>query len=226
MTALDSVLKLKKEGKSEGEIIAMLRSQGVSPMELSEALNQSKIKEAIYSSDLTQGMTPSIMQTDEEEQNQNYSSNTYNQEQKDNQQYSQNQDQYYPEQEQYVPQYPPQNNYYPNSPTNYSQNEYSSQDQYYDGEPSSIDTIMEISEQVFAEKIKKISKEIKEFTTFKNIFEIKIENLSQRLERMEKQFDKMQLSILDKVGEYGKGLEYLKKELNMVEDSLTKISKK
>lgn len=220
MTALDSVLKLKKEGKSEGEIIAMLRNQGVSPMELSEALNQSKIKEAVYSSDLTQGMTPSIMQTDEEEQNQNYSSNMYNQEQKDTQ------EQYYPEQEQYVPQYPPQNNYYSSPPTNYPSNEYSSQDQYYDGESSSIDTIMEISEQVFAEKIKKISKEMKEFTTFKNIFEIKIENLSQRLERMEKQFDKMQLSILDKVGEYGKGLEYLKKELNMVEDSLTKISKK
>ena len=220
MTALDSVLKLKKEGKSEGEIIAMLRNQGVSPMELSEALNQSKIKEAVYSSDLTQGMTASIMQTDEEEQNQNYSSNMYNQEQKDTQ------EQYYPEQEQYVPQYPPQNNYYSSPPTNYPSNEYSSQDQYYDGESSSIDTIMEISEQVFAEKIKKISKEMKEFTTFKNIFEIKIENLSQRLERMEKQFDKMQLSILDKVGEYGKGLEYLKKELNMVEDSLTKISKK
>lgn len=239
MTALDSVMKLKKEGKSEGEIIATLRAQGVNPMQISEALNQSKIKEAVYDSNPTEGMTPSIMQSDEDEMNTPSAAPTPQESYSPQPAPQQSQDSYAP-QNAYTP--APQDSYSPQYPQSYSQNNYSqdsyqdqsqyqdqeySQDQYYDqGYESSTDTIIEVAEQVFAEKIKKISKEMKELTEFKTIFETKVENINHRLERMEKQFDKMQLAILEKVGEYGKGLDYLKKELNMVEDSMAKMSKK
>jgi hypothetical protein len=241
-------MKLKREGKSEGEIIATLRAQGVNPMQISEALNQSKIKEAVYDSNPTEGMTPSMMQTDENERTNSAASpvpspqDTYTPQQAaptPAQNYSPA-DNYAPApQDTYTPQYPqsysqntysqnsyPQDNYYPEQPQ-YANPEMP-EEQYYDGNTyaSSTDTIIEVAEQVFAEKMKKISKEMKELTEFKTIFGTKVENLTHRLERMEKQFDKMQLAILEKVGEYGKGLDYLRKELNMVEDTVSKFSKK
>ena len=43
---------------------------------------------------------------------------------------------------------------------------------------------------------------------------------------MEKLFDQMQMSIIEKVSSYGKGLDFLKKEINMVEDSFSKMVEK
>ena len=67
-------------------------------------------------------------------------------------------------------------------------------------------------------------KNIKDLLEFKKITEAKLIDFNERLKRMEKNFDKMQLSILDKVSEYGKGLDYLRKEVKMVEDSVSKFS--
>ncbi|MDP2629053.1 MAG: hypothetical protein Q8P15_04125 [Nanoarchaeota archaeon] len=120
---------------------------------------------------------------------------------------SQNQEQYIPEQ-QYAPQeetYTPQETY----------DSYSSS---YDSE-----TMIEIAEQVFIEKIKKIQKQVDEFSEFKNITEIKINNFSDRLKRIETMIDKLQISILEKIGSYGKNLENTKKEMDMMQDSFRKV---
>ncbi len=47
MTALERVMQLKGEGRAEGEIIAALRAEGISPMQISDAINQSQIKEGL-----------------------------------------------------------------------------------------------------------------------------------------------------------------------------------
>jgi septation ring formation regulator EzrA len=60
---------------------------------------------------------------------------------------------------------------------------------------------------------------------FKTIYSTRIDDVNERLKRMEKYFDKMQVSILEKVGEYGKGLNSIKKEMNMIEDSFSKVMK-
>ncbi len=87
------------------------------------------------------------------------------------------------------------------------------------------DTMIEISEQVFSEKIKPHLKKIEESSEFKSLAETKIENLSKRLERLEFQIDKLQAAILEKVGAYGRGLENVKKEMKMVEESFSKMAK-
>lgn len=259
MTPLEKVVNLKKEGKSEAEIIATLRAEGVSPMKISDAINQSKIKEAVSDNSPTQGMTPSIMGVDED-------GNPIAQEkipempQKEETQSTPPQELYAPQPtsppqppqtmnsqtETYQPQqnYQPQEQYYdPYQQQGYSQDPFAGYEQpqqdYYQpgfddysqdysnaGYAGSTDAMIEVAEQVFTEKMKKLSKEIKQLTEFKTIFQTRVENLSNRLERMEKYFDKMQLEILQKVSEYGKGMDYMKKELKMVEDSFEKLSKK
>jgi len=42
---------------------------------------------------------------------------------------------------------------------------------------------------------------------------------------MERQFDKMQIAILERVGQFGKNLDSVKKEIEMVEDSFEKLNK-
>ncbi|NCN86585.1 hypothetical protein GW932_02030 [archaeon] len=242
MAALERVMQLKKEGKGEGEIIATLRAEGISPMEISDALNQSKIKEAVVDTNPTEGMNPSIMDFNETlPKKEEPTENVYKPEENYSPQPPQTMEQ------QYNPQQPMQNqgysqgygqeSYPAQEPfAGYGQDSYApqenyEQEEYYGGQegygmPQNTDTIIEVAEQVFEEKIRKITKELHEFREFKTIFETKVENINERLKRMEKSFDKMQLSILEKVGEYGKGLDYMKKELKMVEDSFTKVSGK
>ena len=214
--SLERAMQMKREGKSEPEIISALRQEGMNPMEISDTMNQLKIKQAVAQDSEMDGMTPSIMQNEE--------APTESQEQ-----YSSNENTYSPQsppayspspQPTFTPNYGAQDGYD-------SQYEYGAQDGYAPADYSnSTDTIIEISEQVFAEKIKKIASEMRDFKEFKTIFETKVNDIDERLKRMEKNFDKMQLSILDKVGEYGKGLDYLKKELRMVEDSFEKMNSK
>ena len=230
MTALDQINQMKKQGRSESEIISSLKSQGINPKEISEALNQSKIKEAVYDSSGTEGMVPSIMPSGEggtstapaPEPQSMYTPEPSSEPQPPaSQMYSPQDQSAYPQQYggQQMQDYGGQDAYAG----------YDDQSGYYDqgyAQPQSTDTMIEVAEQVFSEKIKKLTQELRELTEFKTVFETKVENIQNRLERMEKYFDKMQLQILDKVGEYGKGLDYMKKELKMVEDSMSKFSEK
>ena len=125
--------------------------------------------------------------------------------------------------------YPPQErgNYYQPGQTYPSpQQEYAPQENY--GNYSSqtgvdANTIIEISEQVFSEKIKILQKEMDSFNEFKNLNQIRIENLNDRLKRMEMVFDKLQITILEKIGSYGQNLEVIKKEMNMMQDTFSKV---
>ncbi len=100
---------------------------------------------------------------------------------------------------------------------------YYPQDQGYEGGGSSTSTMVEIAEQVFTEKIQKIQKEVRELSEFKTLMESKIEHLTDRIKRVENITDKTQMAILEKVGSYGKGLDNVKKEVGMMQDSFTKM---
>lgn len=112
------------------------------------------------------------------------------------------------------------------SPQDYSQQEYMPSEDYGGYAPSSgIDsnTIIELSEQVFSEKMKSVQGELNNFNEFKNLNQVRIENLNERLKRMEIVFDKLQLAILEKIGSYGQNLESIKKEMGMMQDSFSKV---
>ncbi|MEX0920543.1 MAG: hypothetical protein WDZ69_03115 [Candidatus Pacearchaeota archaeon] len=134
-------------------------------------------------------------------------------------------------QEDYVPRPQPQQ-----APQQYSgyqdQGQYSPEYQDYQGQDygdssyygqDSSDNIIEISEQVFSEKIKDIQKQVNGFNEFKILTEEKIENISDRLKRIESSIDRLQAEILEKVGSYGRGLESVKKEMGMMQDSFGKV---
>lgn len=227
MTALERVMQLKKRGMSNQEIISSLKQEGISPMEINDALNQSNIKDAVSSENQSEEMVPSIMESPQAPTPNQTEQQTYNPQPPQ----PQAGNEYSPTQQNYQPSYPAQSPS-PQYPESYAPQQ--PQDEYYEeaydpnqyGGGYSSDTMIEIAEQVFSEKIKKIEKQAKELEEFKTIYSTRIDDINERLKRMEKYFDKMQLEILEKVGEYGKGLNAVKKEMNMVEDSFSKIMKK
>lgn len=215
MGILEQVTQMKNQGIPDQEIVNNLQQQGISPKEINDALGQSQIKNAVYGTG-TQAMQPSIMEQETPAPG------------------PKNQPTYTPqtqeldEQETYTPQpeYPQQQKAYPPSPQEYSPpQEFYQQEGYedYSGAGTNTDTMIEIAEQVFSEKIQKIQKQIEEINEFKTLAQTKIENTADRLKRIETTIDKLQITILEKIGSYGQNLSSIKKEMSMMQDSFGKV---
>jgi uncharacterized protein HemX len=71
--------------------------------------------------------------------------------------------------------------------------------------------------------MKKITKQLADINEFKTLAQVKIENAVARLKRIETIIDKLQISILEKVGSYGQNLSSIKKEMSMMQDSFGKV---
>ncbi len=131
------------------------------------------------------------------------------------------QESYSPQQEQYAPQ------------ENYSQEGYAPQaggypeaegyGNYPAVQTGGTDNMIEISEQVFSEKIKKVDKNIHDLVEFKTLAGTKIDLFEDRIKRIEAMIDNLQIKVLEKIGSYGKELAKTKKEVAMVEDSFGKM---
>ncbi|MDO8610560.1 MAG: hypothetical protein Q7R95_08495 [bacterium] len=192
---------MKNQGITDDRIIMELQKQGISPKEISNALSQAQIKNAV-SADTFQMQPPRV-----QEQEDVYEA----QEPPTPQQYSQQ-----------VPQQQNYQEYYPQEQPSYdSSNQQTYGQDYSNYSPS--DTIIEISEQVFNEKSKKLQKQVDDMSEFKSLAQVKIENIDERLKRMEKTIDQLQIEILQKVGSYGSGLDSIKKEMSMMQDSFGKM---
>jgi hypothetical protein len=186
---------------SDQEIISELRKQ-FSPREINEALNHAQIKNAV--SDI-QGEDAPMPQ--EEQQYQDYG------------QQAQDQGGGYDQSQVYTPQ-PQQQAYYPQQQ---GYQDYGQQQGYYpQQQASNTDTIVEVSEQVFDEKISNIAKKVDSIDEFKILTQARMEHLNERLKRVESIIDRLQASILEKVGSYGSNLESIKKEMSMMQDSFSK----
>jgi hypothetical protein len=128
--------------------------------------------------------------------------------------------------EEYVPK-PQEETYAPSQRYSVPQ-EYAPQEYYDEYTPSvggitDADTMIEISEQVFSEKIKHIQKQVEEMNEFRTLAETKIEHISAGLKRIETVIDRLQAAILEKVGAYGRGVEGIKKEMSMMQESFGKM---
>lgn len=213
MTTLEKVTQLKNQGMSDDQIINDLQQQGVPPKEINDALNQSQIKKAVYSEENI-GDQPIPSQ--------------YNQQNLPASQITMqapiDQSQAIPE----LPSEPPaQQEYYSQEPyptTSYDQYQDPNYSQTYSGAVATdTDSMIEIAQQVFSEKIKKIQNQMEELTEFKTLGQVKIGHIDLRLKKVEETIDKLQLTILEKVGSYGENLETIKKEMTMIENSFSKI---
>jgi hypothetical protein len=243
MGILDQVAEMRNQGLSEAEMSARLQEQGFTPKSINDAFNQEKIRSAVSAEDM--GMqNPSSPGSFYKPitQEQQYSGQVPglpgdmpdpNQSayQDPSQQNPYQQDPY--SQEQYPPQDPYSQGQYPqNYQDPYYQDPYSQGQEEYYADPSqqqyagyqgNTDTMIEISEQIFAEKIKKIQKQVEQIAEFAALAQTKISNNNERIKRMESIIDKLQISILDKIGNYGKDISAIKKEMEMIEDSFTKV---
>ncbi|MEM4326238.1 MAG: hypothetical protein QXU40_02965 [Candidatus Pacearchaeota archaeon] len=241
MGAVETIIELKKQGMSEPQIIEELKEMGLSPKDIKESLERAKIKTAITGEEVEEELEPSIMTQKEENEEEPNENTGWVEEfappipsQKNTQKFTQTKktrtveleprEQYY-EEEGPVPQTytqvseePLQPQYYPEE---YSQQAYP---QEYLQQTTDIDSIIEISEQVFSEKIKKIEKQIEEIKEFKIIVSPQIESISNRLKKIETIIDKLQIEILEKIGSYGANIEMIKKEMSMIEDSFGKVA--
>ena len=68
-----------------------------------------------------------------------------------------------------------------------------------------------------------MQKQIEELNEFKTLGQTKIETISERLKRIETTIDKLQISILNKIGSYGTNIDNIKKEMSMMQDSFGKV---
>ena len=180
MGILEQIQQMKNQGMPDEEIIRNLQEQGISPGQINDALNQSKIKRAVVDE---KDMEPT--------------------------------GQYAPAPGQARENYAPQTQEMPATPS--TQETYPAQQEYYQqgdygGYPQAIDsdTIIGIAEQVFSEKIKKIQKQADDMNEFKTLAQTKIENMEERLKRIETSIDKLQMAILEKIGSYGNNINSIK----------------
>jgi len=196
MRVLEQVNQMKNQGVSDEEVIQRLQDQGISPKAINEALSHSKIKRAVSEENSDEG--------------------DYSQ--------PQEQDGFYPKTQEVSesePYSPEGEGYYQEQP----RTEEGYQNDFGDYSSGGIDTstIIEIAEQVFSDKIQKIQRQTEDLTEFRVMAESRIENISERLRRIESTIDILNARILEKVSSYGDGIESVKKEMSMMQDSFRKM---
>lgn len=96
--------------------------------------------------------------------------------------------------------------------------------EYYQPQQQGIsaDTVTEIAEQIISEKFLKVKKQLDSIIELKSISESKISGIDERLRKIEMIIEKLQISILEKVGSYGSAIQDIKGEMEMMQDSFSK----
>jgi len=201
MGIIDDIKRMQNEGRTEQEMNLQLQNQGHGQKEIYEALAQAKIKEAVAGAESGTGeegiasasgnpMQPSMLSQNVSEEPQGPELET---------------------QEVIPQQYSSQQYTQPYTTPVQGQSEGYAAQAYYAG--PSADAITEVVEQIVAERIGKVSQELARSIENRQIIETKLEYVDERLKKIEKIIDRLQLSILQKVGEYMTNVEDLKTEV-------------
>lgn len=217
MGVLEQIMQMRNQGMGNEEIAASLREQNISPKTIIDAFNQAEIKNAV--SDASGEARPYETGEKSEYPDQIPMSPSPNQPYPTQNTPEMQAQVPQPEPEVYAPQPAQQEQYY--TPEAYSQ----AYGNYEDGGSMGMntDTIIEVSEQVFSEKISGIRKELDDLKEFKTLSQTRLDSALERLKRIEKVMDQLQISILKKIGSYGENLESIKKEMSMMQDSFGKM---
>ncbi len=209
MDTLDRIIQLQQNEKSDDEIVTQLQNEGISPSEINDALNQAKIKNAVSPPEPipatetntqqpttnNQTMQPSIMST------------------------PQNPTPQVPIQSppQQTEEQPPQEYYTPQPQA------YQEQDYYPQSEGYGTETISEIAEQVVIEKLEDYKAKTGDIVSFKNQIQNQVNNIDDRLKRIENSIAQLQQAILGKIGEYGENYAMVHKDLDNLHGTVAKL---
>ncbi|MEK6854966.1 MAG: hypothetical protein AABX73_01975 [Nanoarchaeota archaeon] len=212
MGIIDEIKQMQSQGKSEQEIASSLKQRGVSDSEINEAIAQNRIKDAVSSDDplrIQQGYDSfNSFQGQEPAKSAEYSDNKVGYEGMQPSllgfQDEQNNPTSQVAQERYLP----------------NEQAYSEYGQYQPyQEAISSDVISEISEQIVSEKLSFLYDKLEKIFSFMNSSETRITNIDERIRRVEKILDVLQLSLLQKVGDYVSDVKDMKKELEETQKS-------
>ena len=216
MATLERVMQMKAEGLTESQIITALKQEGATPKDINEALSQSKIKSALNREppmdESMENMKPSITEASQKPV------------QKDEEGYTDYSDQNYP---QYDPNSVQQVQNQVQGPDGYYQTP--GQDSGYYPEyqqpqaPTDIETINDIAEQIVEEKNAELKKQISSFKTFKDESKIDLEKINERLQKLENNYNELQMAIIRKIGEYGEDIKNISNEMRATQDSFSKV---
>lgn len=225
MATLDKIIQMQQEGKSDNEIMAQLQNEGVQPSEISNAINQAKIKNAVsppeqplpqsepttnnQQSATTPEMQASIMPTQDTATPQQPIQPSAPQQEPQTPA---------PQQPEAYPQQEPQQDYYTPQPQSYSEQDYYPQQEGYGTE-----TISEIAEQVATEKLEDYKTKVGDIASFKTQIQNQVNNIDDRLKRIESSIDKLQQAILGKIGEYGENYAMVHKDLDNLHGTIAKL---
>lgn len=200
MPLLETVKQMQQQGMQDTEIAQKMQEQGYNPKEIDDAINQGRIKAAVSEPYEQNGQEAVMSNSPNLEMQPSVMSPEPNQPPQ-----PQPQEYIYPveQQQQYQPQYageysPPQTGISP-------------------------ETISEIAEQIVTEKFSEIKKLIGNIADFKTVTEAKISNMDSRLKKIESTIEKLQSSIIGRVGEFGQAVEDIKGEMSMMQDSFSKV---
>ena len=198
-TPTEEVLRLQNEGMEDAEIIVSLTKKGFSPRQISEALNQAKIKSEVSEKEgeaaagsAAEGLMPSIMaqpKVAEEIPS--------------------------PQQEQ------PAEQEEVSAP---SQGAEAGAESYgYEAPKIDTEAIEEIAEQIINERWQESKAKIDDISEWKDFTETRFRNFEERAKRIELALDRLQEALLGKVQEYSQNIKDIGSEISSLEESLGKV---
>ncbi|HVY01261.1 MAG TPA: hypothetical protein VHA12_00665 [Candidatus Nanoarchaeia archaeon] len=196
MGTVEEVAFMKREGRSDAEIASNLRKKGLPEQEITSAISQTKIKEAVAAPSAEEAhtqeygeeqMSPSLMSPGAQYQSAPV-------EEQPQQEAAVEQQSAYPEYQSYA------------QTGSYDQQQYASGN-------IGAEVITEIADQVVAEKLSPILGAMDKILDMKSNTEAQLRYLDERLKRIEKIIDRLQLSVLQRVGEYVSNVEEIKQEM-------------
>jgi len=244
MAIVERITQMKQQGISDPEIIKSLGEEGFTPRQINEGLAQSRIKDAVASPEQIPGeesMQQSIMPPTPEqaaasavpipaapmpsaqapgEEQYAQETGTYPQ-----QAYPQDQAAYAENQYPAEGAYPQQA--YPQDQAAYAEDQYPAEGAYpqeaYYQQALDSETVREISKQVTEESLNKLKKQISDLEKIKIELKFKIQNIDNRLTKIETVISELQSSILKRIGEYGENIQDISNEIKATQDSFSKM---
>jgi len=232
MALLERINSMRNQGLNDAQIVNALTDEGISPLEINEALSQSMIKSAV--SEQASDMQPSIMSGEAAPQFAPPPEPTAPSSMAPPQQMA-------PAPQAYQEQYPPQQYAEQYSPQGYDPNAYAQQgydpnaypqqgydqagyaQQGYYSQVLDVETVRDIARQQIEEAVKKMREEVSTLSKMKTEIKFEIQELENRTAKMESIIQEIQTAVIRKMGEYGQSIASISKEIRATQDSFSKV---
>ena len=203
MALAEQIKEMINTGMQEQEIVQRLTEQGISPLEINQSLEQARIKSAVSRDESAMAQQSGEMQTESIPPGEMQPSVMESQAPQEPSQQPYSVQQEYQEYQPYVQETPQYSDYQPYAQTD-------------------TNTITEIAESIAEEKITNFKKSLGNIEELKKLTGRRVEEIDERLKRIEKIIDLMQKSIISNIGNYGQAIENIQQEMSMMQNTFSK----